>query len=217
MSITSRWQTGFWLLMALLLASCSGSATPQLIAAYPANARATYVPPPGSAMVTSDAYLDLRVPNVSAAAEQAEALAHDAGGYASQSTRWYADDQLHVTLTLAVPLATYDALHAQVLRLGQLENESVRSTLTSYSDGNPWNHYSTLTVHMAPARRVWHLPALPAFGWSPLSTFRAAFGVFAGLATFLIDIAIWLTVVVGPFVVLGLGLRALLRRWRPRP
>jgi hypothetical protein len=50
-----------------------------------------------------------------------------------------------------------------------------------------------------------------------LTTFRAAFSVFAALFTYLVDILIWLTVVGGPFVLMGLGLRALVRRWRPRP
>jgi hypothetical protein len=215
----TRIHGGLGLLAALALAACSGSATPQLIGAYPREAVgiATYVPPAGGAMVVSDAYLDLRVANVAAAAEQAEAWAYEYGGYVSESASWYEGDRLHVTLTLAVPVATYDTLYTAVLRLGRLEGERVRSTLSAYSDGNPWNHFSSITVHLAPEERAWRLPALPTFGWSPLVTFRAAFGVFAGIATFVIDLLIWLTVVFGPFVLLGLGLRALVRRWRPRP
>jgi hypothetical protein len=167
--------------------------------------------------VVSDAYLDLSVANVATAAEQAEALAYNHGGYVSASAIWYQGDQLHVTLTLAVPLATYDALYAAVVGLGALEHESVRSTLADDGTASPWNRFSSITVHFAPAARAWHLPRLPDWGWNPLTTFRAAFAVFSGLATFILDIVIWLAVVVGPFVLLAFGLRALARRWRPRP
>ena len=204
-------------LAALGLAACGGSATPQLIGAYPRDAIATYAPPPGSALIAYDAYVDLRVRDVAGAAEQAEALAYDNGGYVAQSRSWYEGDRLHVTLSLAVPVATYAALHEAVLRLGTLQDERVTGSLSYFSDGDRWNTFSTLTVHFAPAEPAWHMPTWPSFGWSPLATFRAAFEVFSGIFTVLVDVLIWITVVLGPFVLLGLGLRALVRRWRPRP
>ena len=205
------------LLTTVALAACSGSGTPQLIGAYPRAAVATYAPPPRSGLVIYDAYLDLRVRDVADSAAQAEALTYEHGGYLTQSQSWYEADRLHVTLSLAVPVANYDALHAALLHLGTLETERVSGSLASYSDGSAWNHFSTITVHFSAAERAWRWPSLPAFGWSPLDTFRAAFSVFAGIFTYLVDILIWVTVVFGPFVLMGLGLRALVRRWRQRP
>ena len=118
-------------------------------------------------------------------------------------------------MTLAVPLASYDSVHTAILRLGTLEHERVRNT--RIAGGQWWTTYATLTVYFAPTAQDWRMPAWPSVGWNPLTTFRAAFGVFASIATVIIDTLIWLAVVIGPFVLLGLGLRALVRRWRRRP
>lgn len=206
-----------WLLPAIALAACSGSATPQLIGAYPGDVVTTYSPPPGQTVVTSDAYMRLRVADVEVAGRQAEELVNDHGGYVASTTGWYVSDRLHLTLTLAVPEATYTSLHDALRSLGKYETGQIHTTHSYANDGNLGMHFSTLTLNLAPAERAWRLPRLPSFGWSPLTTFRAAFGVFAGIAIFVIDLAIWLVVIVGPFVLLGLVLRALIRRWRARP
>src|SRR5687768_9203105 len=93
------------LLLMWALSACAGSATPQLIAAHPVNAIATYVPPARGSVVVYDAYLDLRVADVGAAAAKAEDLAYAYGGYVAVGQSWYGGDQPQVTLTLAVPAA----------------------------------------------------------------------------------------------------------------
>lgn len=50
--------------------------------------------------------------------------------------------------------------------------------------------------------------------WDPAATFRAAFGVFLQLFQLLIDALIWIVVVAGPFILMGVGLVAVLRRVR---
>ena len=200
-----------------VLSACAGSATPQLIAAHPVDAIATYVPPGRGSVVIYDAYLGLRVANVGAAAAKAEELAYAYGGYVQVGQSWYGGEKPQVTLTLAVPVAAYDSLYGALLRLGTLEHERVTGSLVSPGDPDPWNYFSSITLHFSEAEPAWRWPTLPSLGWSPFSTFRAAFGVFAAIFTYLLDIVIWVTVVLGPFVLLGLGLRALVRRWRPRP
>lgn len=207
-------------LAALGLAACAGSATPALIGAYRADSAppiATYIPPPSTdGVLVYNATLDLTVRDVTAAADAAARLAADAGGYLSGSQSWYVNDDLHTTLTLVVPSDEFEAIHAGLLRLGTLN--------TAYVSGDPittpagrWDTSSAITVSLSPAPPLFDLPvpSLPDTGWRPGRTFAAAFSVFATLFTALVDAAIWLAVVVGPFVLLAYGLRRLLRPARP--
>lgn len=50
--------------------------------------------------------------------------------------------------------------------------------------------------------------------WDPAETFRAAFGVFLKLFQLLVDALIWIAVVAGPFVLMGVGAVVILRRVR---
>lgn len=50
--------------------------------------------------------------------------------------------------------------------------------------------------------------------WDPAVTFRAAFGVFLRVFQLLVDALIWIVVVAGPFVLMGVGLVVILRRVR---
>ncbi len=210
--------TGFVLAAGLAdLVSCGPSATPQLIGAYPRQVIATYVPPPSNTLVVYNAELELSSTDVEAAARQATSLAYSYGGYLASSQTCYSGADLNISLVLAVPVANYAGLHDALLGLGRLENERVSGDLvrTGY-DQSQWTTYSNLTVHFQPAMSPLQLPDLPSLGWSPVDTFRSAFGVFAALFTFVVDIVIWVAVVVGPFVLMGFGLRALIRRLRAR-
>jgi hypothetical protein len=199
------------------LAACSGSAAPQLIGSYPKDTGSspTYAPPPENLLVVYNAYLELEVYETDSAARRATQLAYDHGGYLVSSQSWYQNDRKYTTLTLAVPVAQFDAVRQSLLGLGTLiaENVSGDRVSTRYSvDG--WNTFSNITVQLRPSPASIILPALPSFGWNPARTFEQAFGVFASIFTFLVDIVIWVVVIVGPFVLMGLGARALMRRLR---
>ncbi len=206
----------------LALTACSpGSPTPALIGAYRPDSApplATYALPPADGLVAYNATLDLAVSDVVTAAGDAARVAVDYGGYLSNSQSWYAGDELHSALTLAVPSNQFDAVHTALLRLGTLNSDSVSSDLQPAGD-YPWGDESTFTVYLSPAPPLFdpHWPTLPDTGWRPARTFAAAFNVFATLFTALVDAAIWLTVVAGPFALLALGLRRLYRPTPPVP
>lgn len=208
-----------WLILLLLvvLPAC-GSRTPQLIGSYPKAASPTYPPPPANLLLVYNAYWELEVSNVDSAAQRAAQIAYDRGGYLASSQAWYQGDEKYATLTLAVPAAQFDSARQALLGLGTLKSESVSGSLVNAGSGaNGWNTFSNITLQLRQAPPAFRLPSFPTFGWSPARTFAQAFGVFASMFAFLVDILIWAAVVIGPFVLMGLGLRALLRRVRPRP
>jgi len=214
-----------WIAMAAALAvtACGAAgATPQLIGAHPRDAGASAPPaghraPPEHLLVVYDAYLDLEVADTGTAARQATQLAYDYGGYVVSSQSWYQNGRKHTTLTLAVPAAQFDSMRGALLGLGTLIGERVSGELASTGYGSDgWNTYSNITVHFRPAAAAFYVPALPSTGWNPARTFAQAFSVFASVFTFLVDVAIWVSVAVGPFVLMGLGAWALVRRLRTR-
>jgi hypothetical protein len=196
-------------LAALALSACSGSA-PQLIGAYPKDAP-DYAA--SSTLLVYNSFLTLEVADVDWAADQALQAATDRGGYLVSSQTWYADGQKRRTLTLAVPAPYFDDLRQALLRLGRLVSETVSSEPKPIR-GDDWNTFAHITVQFQPAAPVISLPKLPNFGWDPGRTFAQAFGVFFTLFTFLVDAVIWVTVILGPFVLMGLGLRTVVRKLR---
>jgi hypothetical protein len=199
---------------ALALAACSGSSTPQLIGSHPKGASPTYAPPPANLLVVYSAYLELEVSNVDSAADRATQAAYDHGGYLVSSQSWYQGDRKYTTLTLAAPVAQFESAKRALLRLGALVGESTSGELISADSGaSEWNTFSNITVQLRPAPGI-ALPSLPSTGWNPARTFERAFGVFASIFTFLADVVIWVTVIAGPFVLVGWGARALVRRLR---
>ena len=209
------WVAAF--ILPLALAACSGSATPQLIGSYPkgGESSATYPPPPANPLVVYNAYLELEVSNVDSAADRAIQAAYDRGGYLVSSQAWYQGNRKYATLTLAVPVAQFESTKKALLRLGTLITENTSGELVNTGSGaTDWNTFSNVTVQLRSTSAALELPSLPSTGWSPMRTFEQAFGVFASIFTFLVDIVIWIAVIVGPFVLMGLGARALIRRMR---
>jgi len=208
------WVAAF--ILPLAPAACSGSATPQLIGSYPkgGESSATYPPPPANLLVVYNAYLELEVSNVDSAADRAIQAAYDRGGYLVGLQAWYQGNRKYATLTLAVPVGQFESTKKALLRLGTLISESFSGDLVSTGYGSDhWNTFSNITVQLRPAASL-TLPSLPSTGWNPARTFEQAFGIFAAIFTSLIDVVIWVAVVVGPFVLVGLGARALIRRLR---
>lgn len=194
----------------MALAGCSGSATPQLIGSYPRNSAPTPVMPAGRTYSTA---LQVEVPDVDAAAQQATQLAYSYGGYLAASQSWYQDNRLHTLLNLAVPGAQFDALRRSIAALGRLVDEHLTSQPV------PWPPYSEspqamVSVTFTTAQPASEWPGPPDSAWNPARVYGQAFAFFTGLFLVLIDVIIWVSVVAGPFVLMGLGLRWLIRRGR---
>jgi hypothetical protein len=192
------------------LGACAGSATPQLIGSYPRQPIATYAPP-GPVLLVNEVSLTIEVRDAAAAAGTAASLAENQGGYVTAWQSWYAGSALHHSLTLAVPPARFDSVHQALIDLGSLAAEQ-GSTRTAPAGPGAGPAFAILTVHFVPVEPAGRLPRLPGTGWNPVHTFQHAFAVFASIFAAIADITIWLVVVAGPFVLIGLGLRALLRR-----
>ncbi len=206
-------------LIALLSLAACAPATPALIGAYRPDASqpiATYVLPPAGQILVYDAYVEMEVRDTAAAADRAAQLAADHDGYLSSSQQWREDGHSHTTVTLAVPSHYFDSLHTALLDLGRLRSERTSGTLVSPAYPGQVI-YATITVHFIPSPPLVTLPRLPGVEWDPADTFASAFALFAAIFTFLLDIVIWLAVVVGPFALLGLGLRWMVRRVRIAP
>jgi hypothetical protein len=207
-----------------LLASCQWQApraiaalprgTPAAIATYPI---ATYPRVPPDVLLVQHARLEIEVADAIAAAERARRIAGEQSGYVIATQTWYQSGRAYGTVTLAVPLARFESTRRALDELGTVISEVRWGDLVPNGPGAAWNNYSNFEVTLRPAPRV-ELPALPELppGWNPLRTLGQAFGVTAAILQFVLDVLIWLVVVGGPFLLAGLGLRALVRRWRTR-
>lgn len=206
----------YWLitLLTMGLAACSG-AGPQLISTYPKETgSAAYAPPPANLLFVYNAYMELEVAYPDVAAGQASRLVYDYGGYLVSSDAWYSDGRKCTTLTLAVPVARFDSVHNALLNLGRLTREEVSGDRVSASPGaDGWNTFSNITLQLKPASGGAHISP-PFLSWNPIHTFEQASGAFTSIFTFLVDIVIWLVVVIGPFVLMGWGAVALVKRAR---
>ena len=198
-----------FLLLVFLLAACAESSTPKLIGSYPSTGKQNPPVPYPSDRFVYDGALELEVSNVSNAARQAQDLTYELGGYLSSSSSWKQQGHTHTTLVLCVPAANFEGLYNRLLRLGTSLSDSVYGKWVS---GYSPDSYSQITLTLRP--RTINLPELPSFGWNPLRTFEQAFGVFVDIFGFIIDILIWLLVVLGPFVLIGLGMWALVKKFR---
>lgn len=205
-------QLRHWLIVlflaALGLAGCAPGSAPQLIGTYP---RSGIAAPPAEVRIVYSSALTLEVWDVDAAAERAVTLASDYGGYLVESRAWQVDGRHQATLALAVPAPNFDGLRQGLLGLGTLIEETVSSQPKPiYPEA--WSTFTQITVSLRPAAPALTLPDWPGTGWNPGRTFSQAFGVTAAIFAFVADVLIWALVVVGPFVLVGLGLRALWRR-----
>jgi len=197
----------------LVLVGCSGSHTPQMIASYPKepvplNGYQTYSPP--AAQIVYDASMVMQVSDPARAADQATRLAYDYGGYLSSSQGWYEGDRRCVTVMLSVPTSSFDPVHNKLLELGRLISEDISGRLTEYTPEG-YTAYSQITIQFEP--KVGIGPVFPFFGWNPGRTLANALGVFISIFGFIVNVAIWIVVVIGPFVAIGWGIAKLLKRF----
>ncbi|MBN2147543.1 MAG: DUF4349 domain-containing protein [Anaerolineales bacterium] len=198
----------------LLLTGCASGSEPRLVASYPqeeAQPIAQYVPQP-PAQYVYNAFLTMDVSSPASAAEEAEALANDYSGYLVSSQSWHSNGKKLITVVLAVPAPNFERLLDAVEGLGTVQSEQISGEWVSTGYSSDWNVYSQITIQFNPKAFAW--PSLPGTGWHPGRTLENAFGVFLSIFGFLADVIIWVAVVVGPFVLIGLGIRAAARRLR---
>jgi len=201
----------FLILLALLLAGCApGSAT--MIASYPQNSR----PRPAPTALNDSTRLSLQVNDVPSAADQAIDLTQRYSGWViDRSCRGAGMDQI-IELVLAVPPPTTSACAGRCLAWGRSSTrpsgtapaavQPVRTrVISTWSSTRPLRR-GTLS-RLPPAREVVTRPRPSNRAWQ----------VTAAIFTFLLNILIWIVVVGGPFVLIGLGILALVRRARHKP
>ena len=200
---------GVLLLLASGQTACSALATPRQIATYPLS---TPYAQPGLARVY-DTYLDLEVPDVEEAAEKAIHLTYQVGGLLLETRSWQQEGSKHTTLVLAALVSRSEALRSALLELGTPLQEQLSSRIISRSGEDP-NTYAYFTVHLQ--ERGSRLIAIPTTSWRPIRTLARAWSVFVSIFGFLVDVLIWVTVIPGPFILIGLVVWFILRRYRSR-
>lgn len=210
-----------WLILALcslLLAACGGG-EPRPIALQP------QAQPPAAAPVGQEVratYVELLVRDSAASAAHAEQIAASFGGHVLSQQGGRDSGGPFVQLTLAVPASRYDEASLALLTLGALiESRGVRSSLPPAPGGPEPTTAITLLLRSAGATALTEGPALspappPLPPARPVQTLQSAWSLLSAIALFLLDIAIWLAVVVGPFALVGGGLRHLRHRYEWR-
>lgn len=199
------------LILSILLGACAGS-SPKQIAAAPKDAPIAVAPrPPQGITILYSAYLELKVSDVDQAAQEASDLVYRYGGYLSASNSWYVDNHKVTSLELLVPTVNFEGLRLSLHRLGDLVNESVSGTPIEKGYNDP-SQFSTINVQFRPGRI--DLPPIETGKWDPGRTISNAFDVFLTIFGFLADIIIWLVIVIGPFLLLALIVRVIIRRLR---
>jgi hypothetical protein len=194
------------MLLALCLAACAGSATPQLIASYPGGSQGSnqaaspngFVPTPGPCSV----FIEVEVSDLETAVGRASDLASSYGATITSQQSWTFNGRKSTSLTIVVPQTGLYDLRRRLLQLGSPLGDSLLGD-PAYSRPVYCQISFTMT-HKTPT----HL----SIGWNPILTLKQALCLSVTIFSFLADALIWITVVVGPFVLMGLGVRALLRR-----
>ena len=205
----------FLLLIGLILTACSGESPPRLIAAYPSETTiATYPRPQHQSvqMVYTD-HLELEVKSVDRAAERVREIAYEQGGYLVNTQSWYQVGEKHIMLEMVVPADRFDASRRALLRLGQLVSERNSGELVP-PNGVQWDRFSEITVYLLPESPS--VPKTTLLNWHPAQTFIKAWDVFLSIFGFILDAAIWITVVAGPFMLIGWGIRKFLEYRRKK-
>ena len=202
----------FLILFTLLLAGCDpGAAT--MIASYPHPSDIAN-PRPQATALNNSARLSLEVDDVPYAVNQAIDLAQRYGGWVVDcDCRGEGAGQV-ANLVLGVPASSAERLHRALAGLGQVIDQT---TWTDYSGCITCAEISYIYLELAPRPPTWvdEPPVTPRDqNWSPAWTLRRAWQVTAGIFTFLLDGLIWIAVVAGPFVLIGLGILVLVRRAR---
>ncbi len=198
--------------LALLAAGCRPAfSSPEVnTSAKPVQIAVYATPPPFRHTVTVyNLTLELEVKDTHTAAAEAMRLNTSFGGYLVTNQTWFENGQSVVFLEFAVPDGQSARLHSALLQLGRVIAENYATYAHDCLNCQPFSHISLYLRSSKPL-----LSPLPASGWNPVRTLRAALSVFTGIFSVMADGIIWLVVVGGPFVLMGWGLVALARRLR---
>ena len=109
-----------FLVCVVLLAACSGTDSPQLIAVQPVEEAIAVYPPsqPLDGQVILNATMDIEVSQVDHAADRVQGIAYEHGGYLIKAQSWYQNGEKHTMFILAVPADQFEPVHVELLRLG---------------------------------------------------------------------------------------------------
>jgi len=205
-----RFLTLFGVFLALMFSGCSINQTKQ-IAAFPKEPSAQ-IPNFDRKGVIYQAYIELTVVDIDLAIDRTTNLVYQNGGYIVSSQSWPVYEGAATTLVLAVPSNNFENLRRSLLSIGDVVNDSLSGKLLDHPD--PWmTPYSHITLQLRP-RNPTPLPYIDSPPWSPKRTFQHAFSVFLTIFGFIADIIIWVVVVGGPFILIFLLVRLLIRRIR---
>jgi hypothetical protein len=199
-------------ILVFLLSGCAATAEPVEIASFPmVTPIAKYPPDP----IPYRTYIEVLVADVDRAAESATYRVTVFNGYLVSSDSWYVDGRKVISMELAVPTTNFENLRQDLLSLGHVINESLSA---QPADSPPYIHpigYSRITLQLQSAGYYVPPPVMPPPpAWRPVRTLQQAFSVFLTIFGFLTDILIWVVVVAGPFLLIGLGIGAILRKRR---
>lgn len=181
------------------ISACSEAQSANRIAAAPLNTPIAVFPEYQPVLYNTS--IELKVSDVDAAAERSVQYAANYGGYLVSSQAWYVDGRKNTILVLAVPPSNFERLRHALVTLGDLVSENISSDRISRRYPDPISGFSQITLHLRP--REIFIPALDSPGWNPARTFQRAISVFVAIFSFLADIAIWIIVVGGPFILTG--------------
>ena len=196
-------------LIASLLSGCI--AAPIQVASAPhLTPIAKYPPDP----IQYQTFLEILVNNVDRAAETAAYRASANDGYLIRSDSWYSDGYKVITLELAVPTYNFENLRSELISLGQVINESLSGKPANPPTYDRFIEYSQITLQLR-STNLFISPIKPS-GWDPLRTLQSAWSVFLTIFGFITDILIWILVVAGPFILIALIIRAIIRK-RAKP
>jgi hypothetical protein len=197
-------------ILVFLLTGCAASTGPVQVASFPlVTPIAKYPPDP----ILYRTYIEVLVSDVDRAAETASYRATVNNGYLVSSDSWYADGRKVISIELAVPTYNFENLRRDLHSLGQVISESLSGQPVYPPPYDYSGEYSQITLQLRPSGYYVPPPVMPP-AWRPARTLQKAFSVFLSIFGFLTDILIWVVVVAGPFLLIGLGIGLIIRKRR---
>ena len=196
-------------LMAGIISGCISAAEPAQIAIFPKTTPiARY---PSDITPQYNTTLEIWVSDLEHAVQEAYRLTARYNGFVKEFYNWQSKGRDIATLEIIVPSEYFDSLRLGFLSLGIVASESAVTGRVEPLPIQPGPRFSQITLQLQASRST-GMPLKPA-NWSPSNTFQRAFGVFMTIFGFIVDLLIWIVVVAGPFLIVGVLIFLLARRW----